>query len=75
MTTSSDRLRHCLQRRLAPPDLRQVFPVGTPDYISPEQVKGKRGDTRSDIFALGVMLYEMLAGKISFLPGIVPSSS
>ncbi|MGH9511991.1 MAG: serine/threonine-protein kinase [Terriglobales bacterium] len=40
--------------------------MGTPDYISPEQVKGKRGDAHSDIFALGVMLYEMLAGKVPF---------
>jgi serine/threonine-protein kinase len=40
--------------------------MGTPDYISPEQVKGKRGDARSDIYTLGVMLYEMLAGKVPF---------
>jgi eukaryotic-like serine/threonine-protein kinase len=40
--------------------------MGTPDYISPEQVKGKRGDARSDLFALGVMLYEMLTGKAPF---------
>jgi serine/threonine protein kinase len=40
--------------------------AGTPDYISPEEVKGIRGDARSDIYAVGVMLFEMLSGTMPF---------
>lgn len=40
--------------------------LGTPYYMSPEQVQGERGDQRSDIYAWGVMMYELLAGRPPF---------
>jgi serine/threonine protein kinase len=51
---------------MAQPLTAEGMIVGTFHYMSPEQVEGKEADVRSDVFALGAVLYEMTTGKRAF---------
>ena len=45
--------------------------IGTPDYMAPEQVRGRRGDARTDVYSAGTMLYEMITGELPLTAGNV----
>jgi tRNA A-37 threonylcarbamoyl transferase component Bud32 len=50
-----------------PPETGVDFAVGTPGYISPEQVKGETVDYRCDIYSVGVLMFELLTGRLPFI--------
>jgi len=53
-------------KRAAPGQTQAGFVVGTPQYLSPEQLEGREVDQRADIYAVGVVLYEVFTGKRPF---------
>jgi serine/threonine protein kinase/outer membrane protein assembly factor BamD (BamD/ComL family) len=69
MVTANGTVKVCdfgIARAVALPSLTQSGFVGSPYYISPEQAMGEHVDVRSDIYSLGIVMYQILSGKLPF---------